>query len=475
VNPEHDRNIISPRGARVGRELTHSRLAAFALPSFSLAFLFVPITSFLPAFYASTLHVDLAVIGLFLLASRSLDVVIDPLIGKWSDNTPERFGRRKFWMWIGTPFIMAGAYFLLMPQVTPSGWYLLFASFAIYLGGSCVGLSYAAWGTEIVETYHGRTRLAAFRETAGLLGSVLAASIPALTMRHGVDRFTMSILGWMIIILTPITILIAVLAVGKIPTRKRKADVTWFESILAVWGNRPFRILCGAYFLFSVGGSIVNATLVFYVSNYLGQKEIVGPTFAILPLATVASIPAWLAVSRRIGKHRAIAYSLFASVAIFLVVVPQLRPGQGWWFVGTVAVLAAVSGGYQALPSGIVGDVVDYDTLRHHHVRSGIFWGIWASAQKIAPALGIGLTLPLLKIWGFDPGGQSTVTGLLALKYTFCFGIIPFLLAGAVLLLQFPIDARRHDIIRRRLDARARRDGEERADDEADAREIQSI
>jgi Na+/melibiose symporter-like transporter len=417
------------------------------------------VATLLPAYYAKALHVDLAEIGIFLLASRSLDVFIDPLIGKWSDSTPARFGRRKLWMWIGTPLIMFGAWLLLMPPIAPNGWYLLLASFVIYVGGSAMGLSYSAWGTEIVATYHGRSRMAAFRETFGLLGSLTAAAIPAIgaAMGHGIDRFTMSIFGWLIIAVTPLTVLIAILVVGEAPVRVQAASVPWLKSLRELWANGPFRILCGAYLLFSLGGSIVTATMVFYITDYLRQKEIVTPAFAVLPLCIVSAIPLWLFISRRIGKHRAIAYSLFASVSIFLVLTPMLQPGQGWWFVGLVAVLAAVSGGYQVLPSGIIGDVIDYDTLRHGQVRGGIYWGVWSFAQKIAPALGIGITLPALKLLGFNPAGHSTPGGIEALKNTYCFAIVPFLLIGGVLLMRFPLDSRRHGIIRRRLDALTRR------------------
>jgi Na+/melibiose symporter-like transporter len=424
-----------------------------------LAFLFLPVATLLPAYYASALHVDLAEVGIFLLASRSLDVVIDPLIGKWSDSTPTRFGRRKLWMWIGTPLIMSGAWLLLMPPIAPNGWYLLAASFVIYVGGSAMGLSYSAWGTEIVATYHGRSRMAAFREIFGLAGSLSAAAVPAIgaAFGHGIDRFTMSIFGWMIIGVTPLTVLAAILLVGEAPVRAQAATAPWLRSLADLWGNGPFRVLCGAYLLFSLGGSITTATMVFYITDFLRQKALVTPAFGVLPLCILGAIPFWLFASRRIGKHRAIAWSLFASMGIFLVAVPQLHPGQGWWFVGVVAVLAAVSGGYQVLPSGIIGDVIDYDTLRHGQARGGIYWGVWSFAQKLAPALGIGVTLPLLKLFGFNPGGHSTTTGLWALRDAFCFAIIPFLFAGGVLLMRFPIDARRHDIIRRRLDARTRR------------------
>jgi Na+/melibiose symporter-like transporter len=297
--------------------------------------------------------------------------------------------------------------------------------------------------------------MAAFREVFGLLGSLTAAAIPAIgaAMGHGIDRFTMSIFGWLIIVVTPLTVLTAILAVGEAPTRMQAAGAPWLKSLTELWGNRPFRILCGAYLLFSLGGSIVTATMVFYITDFLRQKEIVTPAFGVLPLSIVAAIPAWLFISRRIGKHRAIAYSLFASLSIFLVLTPLLQPGQGWWFVGLIAVLAAVSGGYQVLPSGIIGDVIDYDTLRHGQARGGIYWGVWSFAQKIAPALGIGITLPTLKLLGFNPAGHSTPGGIEALKNTYCFAIVPFLFIGGMLLMRFPIDSRRHGIIRRRLDS----------------------
>ena len=83
----------------------------------------------MPAYYASALHVSLTAVGGFLLVSRAFDVVLDPMIGKWSDSTRSRIGRRKIWMLIGSPLLMVGAYLLFMPPIAPSGWYLLIASF----------------------------------------------------------------------------------------------------------------------------------------------------------------------------------------------------------------------------------------------------------------------------------------------------------------------------------------------------------
>ena len=395
-----------------------------------------------------------------MLASRGLDFILDPMIGKWSDATPSRYGRRKIWMLAGTPVLMIGAFILFMPPVAANGWYLLIASFVIYAGGSIVGLPYSAWGTEIAESYHGRARMAAFRTFFGVAGSLLAAGVSSATGlfgHHGVDRFTMAIFGWAIILLTPLTVLFAVAFVKEPPVAKRQGETPWMRSMGEIFANGPFRVLCGAFILFSLGGSIVGGVTVFYLTDYLRQPEVLGPTFLVSPICFIAAVPPWLWISRRIGKHRAISWSLLAGVAIFAVWAPLLKPGDGWWYVAMVGVLGAVSCGYQTLPIGIIGDVIDYDTLKHGLPRGGIYWGVWSFAQKVAPAIGIGLTMPALKLMGFHPGGHNSHAALTALRDTYCFGVIPFLLAGAVLLLGFPLDDRRHGLIRRRLEARAAR------------------
>jgi glycoside/pentoside/hexuronide:cation symporter, GPH family len=442
-------------------EISSWLLSIYALPSIPIAFLYLPVAILMPPYYASVLHVSLTSIGGFLLISRAIDVVLDPMIGKWSDSTRSRLGRRKIWMFIGSPILMVGAYLLFMPPVAPSGWYLMVASFVIYAGGSTVGLPYSAWGTELAESYHGRARMAGFREAAGVIGGLLAAIVPAVTAHygHGVDRFTMSILGWMIIVLTPLTVIIASLFVAEPPARKR-VEIKWLRAVPELLRNGPFFVLCGAYVLFNFGASIASATMVFYLSDYLGASTIIGPALLTLAVTTVLAVPLWLAISRRIGKHRAIAYSLLMAMAIFGLAVPMLHRGQGYLFVWIAAVLGAVSSGYITLPIGIIGDVIDYDTLKHRVPRGGLYWGVWSFTQKVTPAFSIALTLPMLKWLGFNPGGHNTPAALEALKYTFCYSTIPLYVAGAILLLYFPLDARRHAIIRRRLEqreARARR------------------
>lgn len=430
-------------------------MAVYALPAIPLAFLFVPLTALLPAFYATHLGLGLTAVGTALLLSRMLDLAVDPLLGRLSDTVRTRRGRRKTWMVAATPILMAGAIALFLPPDEVSFAYLFLASSLIYAGASMLGLSYSAWGAEIVVSYHGRAKIAGFRETATVLGIVIASSIPAITATygHGVDSHTMALLGIVLVVLTPLAV---VLAIRFVPEQKARpsAHGTWWAALRSLYGNKPFRWLCAAFLAIHVGTGVTSATLIFYVQSYLQQPEIIGPALLASFLSVLACVPLWVRISRRIGKHRAAGVSLFVAISINLVVVLQLEPGDGWLFVALLAVIGGISAAFLTLPVGIVGDVIDYDTLKTGAVRGGLYFGVWSFFQKLAPAVAVGGALPLLSFLGFNPAQTNDLQALDALKYVFCLAPAPFFLLGAVSLFLFPLDERRHGIIRRRLERR---------------------
>ena len=434
------------------------RMGIYALPAIPMAFLFVPLTALLPAFYAQELGVSLTAVGGFLLVSRLFDMGIDPALGRLSDMTRSRWGRRKPWMVLATPILMLGSWLVFMPPANATGFHLLVATSVIYLGASMLGLAYSAWGAEVVETYHGRSRIAGFREAANVLGIVIASMVPAITglYGHGVDRFTMSVMGWILIAMTPITVWAALRFIPE-PPAPPHVPSPWLKTLATLLRNKPFRLLCIAYVVLNIGASIATATLIFFISHYLKQPEVIGPVLLASFGSVLAGVPFWVWISRRIGKHRAAGISLFIAMSLSGIVAMQLQPGDGWLFVGLMALCGVTSAAFLTLPLGIMGDIIDYDTLKTGEARGGLFFGVWAFFQQISPAIAVGITLPLLESLGFSAKGGNDAEALRALKYVYCLGPLPFMLAGAVMFMSFPIDARRHGVIRRRLEARKAR------------------
>ena len=69
------------------------RLAGFSVISIATGGFNIPLQTYLPAFYATVIGMDLATVGLVFMISRLWSAAADPVIGWASDHTRTRIGR----------------------------------------------------------------------------------------------------------------------------------------------------------------------------------------------------------------------------------------------------------------------------------------------------------------------------------------------------------------------------------------------
>ena len=189
-----------------------------------------------------------------------------------------------------------------------------------------------------------------------------------------------------------------------------------------------------------------------FVKFGLDAESWTGPLLLTYFLCGIAALPLWLRLSRRIGKHRAWCLAMLLACSVF-VWVPLLAPGDTWAFLVICVLSGCALGADLALPPAIQADVVDLDSLHSGQRRAGVYFGLWGIATKLALALAVGISFPLLDFAGFDPTAeQPDAIWALALLY----GLAPvvFKLAATALVWDFPITAERQQRIRALIERR---------------------
>jgi Na+/melibiose symporter-like transporter len=415
-------------------------LLAYALPALPLAALSLPFYVIVPEFYANAIGLPIAIVGYVMLAVRILDAASDPLVGWLSDRYRPDFGRRRLWVVLAAPLVALAAWFVLVPPQNAGAGYLLFWAGLLSVAWTCVQVPYGAWGAELSRSYAGRTRVAAFRESATVAGTLLALVVPAMVQAGGGDTSTgLLALAVLVGLALPAFALIAVWRTPE-PVERSRSALLWREGLDGILKNRPFRRLLAAFFINSFANGLPATLFLFFVAERLGNRDAAGPLLVLYFLCGVLGVPFWLWLAGRTSKHRAWAWGMVLAVVCFIGAI-FLREGDILAF-GLVCVLTGLAlGADVVLPASIQADVIDLDTAETGAERAGLYLGLWALTTKLAFAGAVGLAFPLLGAAGFDPAaGARSAGGLLMLGLLYA-GLPSLLKLGAIALVwNFPLD-----------------------------------
>lgn len=423
----------------MNRRMPLTQLLAYGLPGLSLAVLGLPLYVYLPTFYARDLLLGTGSVGAILLVARLFDVVTDPLAGYVSDHWPRQDWRRRGPMVLGVPWLLLGIWMLFLPPPGIGGGWLLLGTLLAYLGWTLVSIPYAAWGAELSDDYHERSRLAASREGFQALGVLLALVLPTWAGVAENAGASLRLLFFAVLLTLVPTVLLAVRLLPE--TGRLSLGPSLVAGLRLLGANRPLRLLLIAYVVNGLANGLPATLFLLFVGERLQNPEATGPLLILYFGAGVAALPAWLWLSRWIGKHRAWAVSM-GLAALSFVPVPWLGPEDFWIFTATVALTGLTLGADMTLPTAMQADVVDVDTAGGGGGRAGLLFGIWGMATKLALALAVGIAFPLLGLAGYDPGLKAQPhTALSGLG--FLYAGLPVLLKLPCILIawRFPLDA----------------------------------
>lgn len=389
------------------------------------------------------LRADLA--GLALALGLLWDAVTDPVMGAISDRTAHGRHGRRIYVLIGGVLLAIAIVLLFHPPEFEGQW----RRFGWLLGAFCflntaltiINVPHMAMAGEMTTDPHERSVLFGWRFACMNFGAVLAAALPVLLL-SGPEARTVSAMGTFSLLIG--VVVVATAAWTWWTTRRitfhveRSRKRSLFAEFKEAFGNAAFRPLVVVYIIATIGIG-VNASVALYYYNYcleLSDRQIQIMVAVLLVVFTI-SIIFWVRYSQRHGKNRPIvigASVLGVATSLLYLLLPPGNFVMPLLF-GAVGLGSLI--GCIVLIDSLLTDVIDHDCITTGVRRSGVFFGVWRFASKLARAAAIGGTGLVLDMIGFAPNEVQSEGVRRALTLLFGPGVGLFFLAAAVMLARY--------------------------------------
>jgi Na+/melibiose symporter-like transporter len=251
--------------------------------------------------------------------------------------------------------------------------------------------------------------------------------------------------------------------VGEPPvTSSRRPEITWRRGLRIIWRNGPFMRLVLVALLLITTTSMTAALSRLFVTQAMGQPKFFPIFVMFYYLASTAGVPVWLAVSKRLGKHKATAAAIFW-LTVWSAPIPFVGADQFWIFFALMMLKGSAVGALYFIPASMAADVIDIDTLRTGEQRTALYFSIWGMVIKGAAGVGTALATAGAGYFAFDPtcaspalaregatclNSETAITALAAF-----YSIIPALVAlfSVPLLWRYPITEERQQRLRAQI------------------------
>ncbi len=440
------------------KKLKNSTLFFYGLTDMPVMMSIFPALVFIPRFYTSDVGVPIAVVSTVILAVRLMDVVTDPLMGYISDRTNLRMGRRRPWVMLSAPIMMLGIYQLYMPPEGAGGLHMFVWMFVISIATTMMLIPYYAWGAELSTNYHERSRITGWRAAMGALGNFIAQAAPAGALFFfaiGGTAAVLEIVGVTMLIIMPIAVLLTVTFTPESKHATRSVTPI-LPGLRLMMKNAPFLRLITVFAIGFIGLSITTPLYIFFVADVLGSEDESIYMLMCFYLSNILSIPFWVWLSGKIGKHKAYIVS-FATIGFAHPFYLLLGHGDIWWMLPITVATGFAAGGFsQTLPNSMKADVIDLDHVNSGENRAAQFFAAWSFIQKLAASLGTAIALYSLDLIGFEAGADVVNTEEAMFGLRFLFSTFPsvFYLLGAALIWNYPITRQRQEEIQAQLAAK---------------------
>jgi Na+/melibiose symporter-like transporter len=446
-------------GAGPAERLSSLTLGVFSGPALPLAAFALPLVVYLPHFYAAHLGLSLTAVGAIFSIIRLIDIGFDPILGGLMDRTRTPIGRFKPWMLASVPILMVAAYLSFMPPSGAKAPYLVASLLVLYAGYSMAVLGHLAWGGVLAGAYHERSRIYGWVQAGTVGGMILVLVLPIILARLAPANEAAGVasMGWFVIVLTPITIALAVWKVREPRVIASAAPSAGPTEYLKVIQRPAVMRIVGCTVLLATAPGITGAVFLFFFRQARGFSPVdTNLLLLVYFVGGLAGAPVWSGLARRLGKHR----GMIASCGYYILMqsCTLLVPKGAMSIAVPVMFLSGIAfSAYLILLRAMTADACDEARLDLKRDCTGMIYALHNAGTKVGSALGVAITFPLLAAFGFHPGDKAhnTAAALHGLELTFVLLPIACVALGALTLVGYRLTEARHREVRTALAAGA--------------------
>jgi len=393
---------------------------------------------FLLYYMTNVLKINPALAGTSLIFAKLWDVISDPIMGKISDSTISKHGRRRpFLLYRSVPFGIAFLILFITPPFSAEMAKTIYVVLLYALGCTAftiVAVPFSSMVAEMSDNYNERMSITAYRMSFASVGALVAGGVamPLVNLGGGGEAGFL-VMAQVFAAVMIFSSLLCFFATKKAPTLAPVEDVPpILQQIKIALKNIPFFMLMISYLIQSLAAGVLMAGFVFFVKYVMGQsEEAMGIVFPIFLVTGIAFIPVWNMIGKKMGKIKAY------KIGLIILSIMQLSlfftgPDNMSLFYIQIFLLGIGFSSFQLFPFSMLPDTIEYDQLNSGMRREGIFSGMWASGQKTAYSLGPAIVGISLGIFHFNEGlgNHQPESVALGIRLVFCvFPALMFLLS----------------------------------------------
>jgi GPH family glycoside/pentoside/hexuronide:cation symporter len=348
-------------------------------------------------------YLPLALIGVLMTVATLWDAVIDPFIGHWSDTLRSRWGRRRPFLVLASPFILLGAVLLWTPPsktVLLTAVYFMFITLVYRTAYSLVGIPYDGTLPEMAPDSKARVGLSYWKNVFGIAG-VLIGSLVAAPLFASIGAVYMGVVVGAVGVATIYLTLLGLRETDRPLGKPMRA----IDGLKATFQNKQFLIVFVSTLFVHVCYQMLLINFPYFVTLVLGKSEAdVGVFQAVLILMMALTGPIWMLWNKRRSQRWLLNFTMIGLAIVvalgFLVGGTAALPLDMQAFL-LVTLIGVMLGGYLIVIYAMMGNVVDYDEMLTGRRREAIYYGTFSFAIGLGSSLGA-LVLPqLLNTFGY--------------------------------------------------------------------------